>query len=134
MRTLLVIAGMAALLLGVWVVLTALVPFLGAWIGAVPAVLLALSVSPTTALLTAVLFLIIQQFERNLLTPRLQGEAVQVHPALVFLAVVAGGELAGIAGVMFAVPVVAVLRVLFDFFRARIRTVDDKPRPKDRWR
>ncbi len=115
-----------ALLLGAWVSVTALVPFLGAWIGAVPAVLLGLSVSPTTALLTAVLFLLIQQLEGNVLTPRIQGQAVRVHPVLVFLAVIAGGELFGIGGVIFAVPAVAVLRVLFDFFRARLRIVDER--------
>ncbi len=112
------------LLLGAWVSVTALLPYVGAWIGAVPAVLLALSVSPTTALLTALLFLVIQQLEGNVLTPRIQSQAVRVHPILVFLAVVAGGELAGIPGVVFAVPALAVARVLWDFFGARVRTGD----------
>jgi predicted PurR-regulated permease PerM len=116
-----------SLLLGAWVSITALIPFLGAWIGAIPAVLLALSVSPTRALLTAGLFLLIQQLEGNLLTPRIQGQAVRVHPLLVFLAVIAAGELFGMPGVIFAVPAVAVLRVLFDFFRARLRTVRTVP-------
>lgn len=110
-----------ALLLGVWVALTALIPYLGAWIGAVPAVLLALSVSPVRALLTAILFLLIQQLEGNVLTPRIQSQAVRVHPILVFLAVIAGTELFGIMGAIFAVPAVAVLRVLGDFFSARLR-------------
>lgn len=112
------------LLLGAWVSVTALLPYVGAWIGAVPAVLLALAVSPTTALLTAILFLVIQQLEGNFLTPRIQSQAVRVHPILVFLAVIAGGELAGIPGVIFAVPALAVARVLYDFFRARVRTAD----------
>jgi predicted PurR-regulated permease PerM len=116
-----------AFLLGAWVSVTALIPYVGAWIGAVPAVLLALSVSPTRALLTAVLFLLIQQLEGNVLTPRIQGQAVRVHPLLVFLAVIAGGELFGLPGIVFAVPTVAVLRVLFDFFRARLRIVDPRP-------
>ncbi len=110
-----------AMLLGAWVAITALVPFLGAWIGAVPAVLLALTISSTTAILTAVLFLVIQQLEGNVLTPRLQSQAVRVHPILVFLAVIAGGELGGIAGIVFAVPVLAVCRVLYDFFSVRVR-------------
>jgi predicted PurR-regulated permease PerM len=71
-----------------------------------------------------VLFLAIQQLEGNVLTPRIQGQAVRVHPILVFLAVIAAGELWGITGVIFAVPLVAVFRVLFDFFRARLRTDD----------
>ena len=111
-----------AALLGAWVAVTALIPFVGAWLGAIPAVLLALSVSPTTAILTAGLFLGIQLLEGNVLTPRIQSQAVRVHPVIVFLAVVAGGELAGVVGVIFAVPALAVLRVLFDFFRARLRT------------
>ncbi|HEU0077531.1 MAG TPA: AI-2E family transporter, partial [Longimicrobiaceae bacterium] len=112
------------LLLGAWVSVTALLPYVGAWIGAVPAVLLALSVSSTTALLTAILFLVIQQLEGNVLTPRIQSQAVRVHPILVFLAVIAGGEMAGIPGVIFAVPALAVARVLWDFFGARVRTGD----------
>lgn len=111
-----------AVLLGAWVSVTAILPYIGAWIGSIPAVLLALSVSPTTALFTAALFIVIQQFESNLLTPQIQSQAVRVHPILVLLAVIAGGELAGLPGVIFAVPVLAVLRVLADFFRARLRT------------
>lgn len=110
-----------ALLLGAWVALTALIPYLGAWVGAIPAVLLALSISLQTAALTAVLFLVIQLLESNILTPRLQGKALNVHPVIIFLSVVLGGELAGLAGIVFAVPVLAVLHVLFEFLRARIR-------------
>ncbi|CAN5527795.1 AI-2E family transporter [soil metagenome] len=111
-----------ALLLGVWVSVTAVIPYLGAWIGSIPAVLVALTISPTTALLTAVLFLGIQQLEGNFLTPKIQGDTLRVHPIMVFLAVIIGGGLAGIAGVIVAVPSLAVLRVLFDFFRVRLTT------------
>lgn len=115
-----------ALLLGAWVALTAVVPFLGAWLGAIPALLLALTISPLTALLTGIVFLFIQQLEANLLTPRIQGEAVRVHPVLILLGVITGGELFGLVGVVFAVPVLAILRVLFDFFRARLRVRRDE--------
>lgn len=111
-----------ALLLGTWVALTAIIPYIGAWLGAVPAVLLALSVSPTTALLTALLFFVIQQLEGNFLTPKIQGEALKAHPIIVFLAVIVAGGIFGILGAIFAVPALAVFRVLFDFFRARMRT------------
>lgn len=111
-----------ALLLGAWVSLTAIIPVLGAWLGAVPAVVLALTISPTTAVVTALLFLAIQQLEGNVLTPRIQGEAVNLPSLLIFLGVIAGGQLAGLLGVLFAVPALAVLRVLFDFFRARLYT------------
>ena len=111
-----------ALALGAFVSVTAVIPYLGAWISAVPAVIVALTVSPTIALLTALLFFGIQQLEGNFLTPKIQGDTLRVHPILVFLAVIIGGGLAGIVGVIVAVPSLAVLRVLFDFFRARLTT------------
>jgi predicted PurR-regulated permease PerM len=113
-----------ALLLGFWVALTALIPYLGAFAGAIPAIALALTVSLRTALFTALVFFGIQQLEGNVLTPKIQGDALRVHPIFVFLAVIAGGELAGILGVVFAIPALAVLRVLLDFFRARLRVTD----------
>ena len=121
-----------AILLGVWVSITAIIPYIGAWLGAVPAVALALLLGSSTlpvnaltaGLLTLLVFVAIQQLEGNFLTPRIQGEAVKVHPILVFLAVIAGGQIAGLLGIIFAVPALAVLRVLFDFFRVRLRLKD----------
>lgn len=109
------------LALGAWVSITAVIPYLGAWIGAIPALLVAFSISPATAALTGILFLAIQQLEGNVLTPRIQAQTIKVPAVLVFLGVVAGGSLAGLAGVLLAVPTLATMRVLFDFFRVRLR-------------
>ncbi len=126
-----VLAGLAlwilgvpyAILLGAWVSLTAIIPYLGAFLGGIPAVLVALIFeSPTTAVLTVVAYVLIQQLEGNFLTPRIQGQALHVHPIIVLLAVIGGGQIGGLVGVISAVPALAVLRVFFDFFRARIRT------------
>jgi predicted PurR-regulated permease PerM len=115
-----------AILLGAWVSVTAIIPYLGPFVGAVPAVLVALIFnSPTTAVLTVIAYVLIQQIEGNFLTPRIQGHALQVHPIIVLLAVIGGGQLAGLAGIIFAVPALAVIRVFFDFFRARIRPYPD---------
>ena len=62
-------------------------------------------------------------------TPRIQGQAVNVHPLLVFVATIVGGQLFGLAGVIFAVPAVGVLRVLFDFFAARLYVRHAGPAP-----
>lgn len=119
------------LLLGAWVSLTAIIPYLGAFLGAIPAIALALAVSPTTAVLTALLFLAIQQLEGNLLTPYIQGQSVRVHPIVVLLAVLFAAEAAGILGIIFTVPTLAVLRVLFDFFsdRLQVRTAPEPGAP-----
>ncbi len=113
-----------ALLLGTWVSLTAVIPYLGAWLGAIPAVIVALTKSPGLAVLTALLYLIIQQIEGNVLQPRIQGQALNMPSILIFLGVIAGAEIAGFLGILFAVPTMAVLKVLFDFFRARLYTED----------
>ena len=115
-----------ALLLGTWVAVAAVIPYLGAWLGAVPAVIVALTVSPAKAFLTALLYLVVQQIEGNVLQPRIQGHALNMPSILIFLGVIAGGEIAGLLGVIFAVPTLAVLKVLFDFFRARLYTEEQR--------
>ena len=119
-----------AILLGAWVSATAIIPYLGAFIGGIPAVIVAavfddasptIESTTTRVILVIVAYTLIQQFEGNFLTPRIQGNALHVHPILVLLAVIGGGELAGLAGVVFAVPAVAVLRVFFDFLRVRLK-------------
>jgi predicted PurR-regulated permease PerM len=139
-----VLAGLAlwalgvpySILLGAWVSLTAVVPYIGPFVGAIPAVVVALTFGSsifeshtTTAILTVVAYVLIQQFEGNFLTPRVQGQALHVHPIIVLLAVIGGAQLAGFAGVIFAVPTLAVVRVFFDFFRARLRTSPDLGAP-----
>jgi predicted PurR-regulated permease PerM len=116
-----------AILLGTWVAITAIIPYLGAWLGAIPAVIVALTISPGKAVLTALLYLIIQQLEGNFLQPRIQGQALNMPSILIFLGVIAGAEIAGFLGVVFAVPTLAVLKVLFDFFRARLYTEEAPP-------
>src|SRR5215204_5171151 len=105
-----------ALLLGTWVAVAAIIPYLGAWLGAIPAVIVALTISPAKAFLTALLYLIVQQIEGNVLQPRIQGHALNMPSILIFLGVIAGGEIAVFLGIIFAVPTLAVLKVLFDFF------------------
>lgn len=115
-----------ALLLGVWVALTSVIPTFGAWLGAVPAVLLAITQSTTTAVLTVLLYVIIQQVESNILTPRVQGQAAHVHPIVVLLTVIWTAQALGLLWSALAVPALVVIRVLFDFFRLRLRV---RPEP-----
>jgi predicted PurR-regulated permease PerM len=112
--------GEYALLIGVWVAITEIIPVLGAFLGAVPAVAIALFVPDggfSTALLVAVLFLVAQQIEGNILVPRIQGGSVGVHPLWVLFATLAGTALYGIVGAIFAVPIVAIIASTFRYLR-----------------
>lgn len=110
-----------ALLLGVWTAMTAVIPYLGSWLGAVPALILAFLESPQTALLVGLLYLVMNTLEGNFLTPRIQGQAVQVHPVVVLFTVLAAGGLFGIMGVVLAIPMLAMVRVLYEFLKLRLR-------------
>ncbi len=110
-----------AVLLGVWVAFTSFIPVFGTYLGVVPALPLALSQSPTTAVLTVLVYVLIQNVQDNVLTPRVQGETAHVHPILVLLAVLWTGLAFGLFWSVLAVPALVVTRVLFDFFRRRLR-------------
>jgi predicted PurR-regulated permease PerM len=114
------LAGRYALLIGVWVGVTELIPVIGAFIGAVPAVLLALIESPSQALLVIALFLVAQQIEGNLLVPRIMGGSVGVHPLWVMFAMLSATALYGLVGALFAVPVVAIVSASIRYFRGTL--------------
>lgn len=97
------------------------IPMIGPIIAGVPAVLLAFTVSPITAVWTIVLFLIIQQIQGNFLQPMIQKQAVDVPPAILLFAVVAAGLLFGFLGVLLAAPLTVVVFVLVQ--RIYVRTL-----------
>jgi predicted PurR-regulated permease PerM len=98
----------APLALGLFAALTEIVPVIGPVIGAVPALLLAIGVSGTTILWTALLFIAIQQVEANLLQPLLQQRMADVPPVLLLLSVVAVGTVFGFGGLVLAAPITVI--------------------------
>ena len=97
------------LALGVIAGVTNVVPYLGPFIGAAPAVLIAFAHDPTLAMWTALLFLVVQQFEGNVLQPVIQRRATSLPPVLTILAVVGFGVLFGLVGVLIATPSLLVI-------------------------
>lgn len=98
--------------LGVIAGLLDIIPMVGPIIAGVPAVLLAFTVSPLTALWTLLLFLAIQQLQGNFLQPMIQKHAVDIPPALLLFAVLAFGLLFGFLGVLLAAPLTIVSFIL----------------------
>ncbi len=101
-----------AIIVGIFAGLADIIPYFGPLISAVPAVALALTVSPWTALWVVILLIAIQQFEGSVLSPKIVGDRVGLHPLTVIFAVLAGGELMGILGMLMAVPVAATVKVV----------------------
>lgn len=94
-----------------------IVPTIGPIISAIPAVIIGLSMSPVTALLVVLLFFAIHQTENTLVVPFVMKKSVGLAPFLTIIALMIGGKLAGIAGVILAVPVVLVIQeILHEYF------------------
>jgi len=87
----------------------------------VPAILLAFTVSPTTALWTIGLFLVVQQLQGNFLQPMIQKHAVDVPPAVLLFAVIAAGLVFGFLGVLLSAPLTVVIYVMVQ--RIYVRTL-----------
>ncbi len=109
-----------ALLFGLFVAATELIPYLGPWLGALPPFFYALAVHPIAAIWVALLFLFIHQVEGHVVVPNVMGSALRLHPLLVIFGLLAGGEIYGLPGIFVALPLLAVARAVWEFFSERI--------------
>jgi predicted PurR-regulated permease PerM len=109
-----------ALALGLLAGITSLVPYLGPFLGAIPAVLIGLAESPEKALLVAVAYLLISNVILNFIFPKVMGSAVRLPAILVIVAFLAGFSLAGILGMFVAIPVAATIRIIYDHVHPRL--------------
>lgn len=103
-----------------------LIPVVGPIFSAVPAVLVALTVSPQTALLTVLFFLLQQQVENHLLVPKVMERQVGVSAVFVIVALLVGGSLLGILGAILAVPSAAIIQVVV------AEVLDERDRQQER--
>jgi predicted PurR-regulated permease PerM len=103
-----------ALLLAVVAAVGELIPMVGPIISAVPAVIVALFISPVRALLTVGLYILIQQLENNLVVPMVMRRAINLPPVVVMAALLMGSEILGIIGAILSLPVAAAISVLID--------------------
>jgi predicted PurR-regulated permease PerM len=112
--------GKYAAAFGAWAGVTELIPYIGPWLGAAPAVLYALVQNPLSALWVALMFLGIQQLEGHVVVPKVMGRTLRLHPLLVIFGLLAGGEIYGFAGILVALPLLAAARAAWEFFSERV--------------
>jgi predicted PurR-regulated permease PerM len=101
-----------ALVLGIVVAVANIIPYLGPFIGAAPAVIIALLESPTKALLAALVVLVVQQIDGNFLSPLIIGKRLNTHPLTIILLLIGAGSFGGILGMILAVPTYGVLKAI----------------------
>jgi predicted PurR-regulated permease PerM len=112
MFALLVLGVPFAIPLAMWAGVADLIPQVGSYLGAAPAVLIGFLQSPLTGVLVLVYFILYQQFENYFLVPRVMKDAVDLSPAAVIISTLIAGSLLGFAGALLALPVAATIKVV----------------------
>lgn len=132
-------------LISVIVGVTNMIPYFGPIIGAVPGFLIIVISSPRQAIVYIILIVILQQFDGNILGPKILGDSTGIRPLWIIFAITVGGWLAGPIGMFLGVPTVAVIAFLVNnWVTARLakkgitlpdytKTVTEKPKKKRRW-
>jgi predicted PurR-regulated permease PerM len=91
-----------------------IIPYFGPLFGAIPAVLMALIKSPQRAIWTAVCLYVIQQIEGDIISPKITGDSINMHPLVVILLLIIGGKLGGFVGMVLAIPIGVIIKVIYD--------------------
>jgi predicted PurR-regulated permease PerM len=116
-----------ALVLALWVAFADMLPLVGATVGAIPAIFVALLDSPAAGIATLGFFIVYQQFENHVLQTTVMSKTVKLNPLGVLLAVLAGVELAGLLGALLAIPLAGAIQVVardvWDQRRGRVKEV-----------
>ena len=116
-----------ALLLGLIAGLTEVIPIIGPVLGAVPAILVAATVDPRLAVVVALVYLVLQVIEGNVLVPIVMRNTVGISPLLVLVSLLVGASLGGVVGALLAVPVAASLEIVLSRLQARASPVAQDP-------
>lgn len=91
-----------------------IIPYFGPIFGVIPAILIGLLISPKTALYVALCFFVLQQIEGDILSPKIIGDSISMHPLTVILLLILGGNIGGILGMILAVPLGVVIKVIYE--------------------
>lgn len=94
-----------------------LIPIVGPIIGAIPGILVTLATDPEKIVWVVLMYLMIQLLENSLMVPRIQSQALKVHPVVIMLALVVGSEFAGLYGLILGPPIVAVIKEVVYYLR-----------------
>ena len=116
-----------ALLLGLIAAITEAIPIVGPLLGAIPAVLVASTVSPELALIVAGVYIVIQLIEGSVLVPLVMRNTIGISPLLVMLSLLVGAAAGGLLGALLAVPIVASAEIILSQLQAREKPVAQDP-------
>ena len=110
----------APIIFALFCAITDIIPYFGPYIGAIPAVIVGFAQSPIVGLLTLLVIFLCQQLENNFYQPIIMGKAMKLHPITIMIGLLLFGHFFGIVGMIVATPVIATIKVIYDFVKEQI--------------
>jgi len=107
--------------LGLWAGITELIPIIGPWLGAAAGLIIVAATDPGMLIWVLLVYFVVQQLENNFLVPRIQGHAVDIHPGVIIVLLAVAGAVWGLFGMVFVVPLTAILREVFWYADRRLK-------------
>ena len=124
----------APIIFAMFCAITDIIPYFGPYIGAIPAVIVGFAESPIIGVMTILVIFICQQLENNIYQPIIMGKAMKLHPIVIMLGLLLFGHFFGILGMIIATPVIATIKVIYDFIqeqRKEIEVTEDDDKTKE---
>ena len=107
----------APIIFAMFCAITDIIPYFGPYIGAIPAVIVGFAESPIIGVMTILVIFICQQLENNIYQPIIMGKTMKLHPITIMLGLLLFGHFLGILGMIIATPVIATIKVIYDFIQ-----------------
>lgn len=121
----LTLAGLKApILFALFCAVTDIIPYFGPYIGAIPAIIVGFTISPITGICVIIAILVVQMLENNFYQPLIMGHTMELHPVTIMLGLLLFGHFFGILGMVIATPVIACIKVFYQFFDEKFHFID----------
>ena len=138
----LIISGISSpLLFAIFCGITNIIPYFGPYIGGIPVIIVAFSISPMCGIIASITIILVQTIEGNIINPIIVGKATDIHPITIIIGLLIFQHYFGIVGMIIATPVIGAIKILFNFFNEKYGLLDlittskeeKKEKHKKRW-
>ena len=128
----LIISGISSpLLFAIFCGITNIVPYFGPYIGGIPTIIVAFSISPMCGVITLITIMLVQTIEGNIINPIIVGKATDIHPITIVIGLLIFQHYFGIIGMIIATPAIGAIKILFNFFNDKYGLIDMIKTPKE---
>ena len=127
----LIISGISSpLLFAIFCGITNIIPYFGPYIGGIPTIIVAFSISPMCGIIASITILLVQTIEGNIINPIIVGKATDIHPITIVIGLLIFEYYFGIIGMIIATPVIGAIKILFNFFNDKYHIIELIKTPK----